>query len=32
MEEDRVLITYGNEDQDAIEKQLSELDSQMINR
>ena len=32
MEEDRVLITYGNEDQDAIEKQLSELDAQMINR
>ena len=32
MEEDRVLISYGNEDQDAIEQQLSELDSQMINR
>ena len=32
MEEDRILISYGNEDQDAIEKQLSELDSQMINR
>ena len=32
MEDDRILISYGNEDQDAIEKQLSELDSQMINR
>jgi len=32
MEEDRILISFGNEDQDAIEKQLSELDSQMINR
>ena len=32
MEDDRILITYGNEDQDAIEKQLSELDAQMINR
>ena len=32
MEEDRILISYGNEDQDAIEKQLSEVDAQMINR
>ena len=32
MEDDRILISYGNEDQDAIEQQLSELDSQMINR
>ena len=32
MEEDRILISYGNEDQDAIEQQLAELDSQMINR
>ena len=32
MEEDRILISYGSEDQDAIEQQLSELDSQMINR
>ena len=32
MEEDRILISYGNEDQDAIEKQLSEVDTQMINR
>ena len=32
MEEDRILISYGSEDQNAIEQQLSELDSQMINR
>ena len=32
MEEDRILISYGNEDQDMIEQQLAELDSQMINR
>ena len=32
MEDDRILISYGNEDQDAIEQQLSELDAQMINR
>ena len=32
MEEDRILISYGNEDQDAIERQLSEVDTQMINR
>ena len=32
MEEDRILISYGNEEQDAIEEQLSELDAQMINR
>ena len=32
MEEDRILISYGNEDQDAIEKQLSEVDTEMINR
>ena len=32
MEEDRVLISYGPDNKSAIEKQLSELDSQMINR
>ena len=32
MEEDRILISYGNDDNSAIEKQLSELDSQIINR
>ena len=32
MEEDRILISYGSDDESAIEKQLSELDSQMINR
>ena len=32
MEDDRVLISYGNEDQEVIEQQLAELDSQMINR
>lgn len=29
---DRILITYGNEDQLAIEKQLAELNAQAINR
>ena len=32
MEDDRILISYGPDDEGAIEKQLSELDSQMINR
>ena len=32
MEEDRILISYGSEEQDAIEEQLSEVDAQMINR
>ena len=32
MEDDRILISYGSDDESAIEKQLSELDSQMINR
>ena len=31
-DEDRILITYGNEDQLAIDKQLSELNAQAINR
>jgi len=31
-EDDRILITYGNEDQEAIEKQLAELNAQIINR
>ena len=31
-EDDRILITYGNEDQLAIDKQLSELNAQAINR
>ena len=31
-EDDRILITYGNEDQEAIEKQLAELNAQTINR
>jgi len=31
-EEDRILITYGNEDQEAIDKQLAELNAQTINR
>ena len=30
--DDRILITYGNEDQEAIEKQLAELNAQTINR
>jgi hypothetical protein len=29
---DRILITYGNEDQLAIDKQLSELNAQAIKR
>ena len=32
MEEDRILISYGPDNESAIEKQLSELDSQMIYR
>jgi len=32
MEEDRILVSYGSDDEDTIEQQLSELDSQMINR
>ena len=32
MEDDRILISYGNESQEVIEQQLAELDSQMINR
>ena len=31
-EDDRILISYGNEDQLAIEKQLAELNAQTINR
>ena len=31
-DDDRILITYGNEDQLAIEKQLAELNAQAINR
>jgi len=31
-DEDRLLITYGNEDNQAIEKQLDELNAQAINR
>ena len=31
-EDDRLLISYGNEDQLAIEKQLAELNAQAINR
>ena len=31
-EDDRILISYGNEDQLAIEKQLAELNAQAINR
>jgi hypothetical protein len=31
-EDDRILITYGNEDQAAIDKQLAELNAQAINR
>ena len=31
-EDDRILITYGNEDQLAIDKQLAELKAQAINR
>tara|TARA_B100001750_G_scaffold158087_1_gene127272 strand:+ start:609 stop:1205 length:597 start_codon:yes stop_codon:yes gene_type:complete len=32
MEEDRILISYGNDDNIVIEQQLAELDSQIINR
>ena len=31
-EDDRILISYGNDDQEAIEKQLAELNAQAINR
>ena len=31
-EGDRILITYGDEDQEAIDKQLAELNAQTINR
>jgi len=31
-EDDRILITYGDEDQEAIDKQLAELNAQTINR
>ena len=31
-EDDRILITYGNESQEEIEKQLAELNAQAINR
>ena len=31
-EDDRILITYGNEEQLAIDKQLAELNAQAINR
>ncbi len=31
-EDDRILISYGNEDQLAIDKQLAELNAQAINR
>ena len=31
-EDDRILITYGNEDQETIDKQLAELNAQAINR
>ncbi|MDA1125110.1 MAG: protein-disulfide isomerase, partial [Crenarchaeota archaeon] len=31
-EDDRILITYGNEDQLAIDKQLAELNAQTIDR
>jgi len=31
-DDDRLLITYGNEDNQAIEKQLDELNAQAINR
>ena len=30
--EDRILISYGNEDQEAIDKQLAELNAQTIKR
>ena len=31
-EEDRILISYGNEEQEIIDKQLAELNAQAINR
>ena len=31
-EDDRILISYGNESQEQIDKQLSELNAQTINR
>jgi len=31
-EEDRILISYGNEEQETIDKQLAELNAQTINR
>ena len=31
-EDDRILISYGNETEDEIEEQLKELDSQIINK
>jgi len=31
-EDDRILISYGDEDEDEIEEQLKELDSQIINK
>ena len=31
-EDDRILISYGDEDQEAIDKQLAELNAQTINR
>ena len=31
-EDDRILITYGNEDQETIDKQLAELNAQTIKR
>ena len=31
-EDDRILISYGDETEDEIEEQLAELDSQMINK
>ena len=31
-EDDRILITYGNESQEDIDKQLAELNAQAINR
>ena len=31
-EGDRILITYGNEDQETIDKQLAELNAQTIKR
>ena len=31
-EDDRILITYGNADEEEIEEQLAELDSQIINK